>query len=465
MEKTFERWSGQGGYREVLIIAIPLILSTGALSVQYFVDRMFLSWYSPQAIAAAMPAGILNFSIMSFFIGTATYASAFVAQYFGAGRYHRIGPVLWQGLYIALIGGTLMALLHPLAPRIFGLIGHDPLVQGHEIDYFSILCLGGFPVIASAAMAGFFSGRGRPWPVMAINFIITIINIILTYLMVFGHGGFPEMGIAGAGIATVTANTIGFMAYAAILSHPAFRREFRTLAGWRPDRELFARFLRFGLPSGVHFFLDMAGFTAFILLVGRLGTDSLAATNIAFNINTLAFMPMIGFGIAVSVLVGQYLGGDRPDLASRSVYSGLHMTFLYMTGIALAYVVVPELFVRPFTPRTDPESFAPIFALTVVLLRFVAVYSVFDTLNIIFSSAIRGAGDTRFVMFVIMFTSVFGLIIPTYLAIVVFQSGLMTPWLIVSAYVIVLGFVFYARFRTGEWKTMRVIESGAVSQD
>ena len=109
------RWYGDGGYGEVLRIALPLIVSTGAWSVQHFVDRMFLTWYSPEAIAASMPAGILNFTITCIFIGTASYVGTFVAQYYGARQYERCGPSLWQCIYIALIGGVVMVTLIPMA--------------------------------------------------------------------------------------------------------------------------------------------------------------------------------------------------------------------------------------------------------------------------------------------------------------------------------------------------------------
>ena len=126
MHSVTTRWTSTGGYREVLVIAVPLILSTSAWSVQHFVDRMFLSWYSPETLAASMPAGILFFSLMSLFIGTASYVSTFVAQYFGAEQYQRIGPALWQGVYISLLGGLLLLCLIPFAQPIFGLVGHDP---------------------------------------------------------------------------------------------------------------------------------------------------------------------------------------------------------------------------------------------------------------------------------------------------------------------------------------------------
>jgi len=462
MQYLIQLWKREAGYRQVLTIAIPLILSTGAWSIQHFVDRMFLSWYSVETIAAAMPAGILNFSIMSLFIGTATYVSTFVAQYYGAGRYHRIGPALWQGVYVSIIGGLVLLLIMPFARPIFSLVGHDSLVQRHEIVYFQILCLGGAPFIASSAISGFFAGMGRPWPVMWVNTSSTAVNLIMDYALIFGRWGFPELGIKGAGLATVLSGVFSFLVYAFLCASKANNRTYHTLKGWRPEKNLFLRLVRFGLPSGVQFFLEMMGFTIFILLVGRMGITSLAATNIAFNINTIAFMPMIGCGIAVSVLVGQYLGKERPELAQRSVYSGFHMTFVYMSTIAAAYVLTPDIFLAPFAAKADPQGFAEIYGMSVILLRFVALYSVFDTMNMIFASAIKGAGDTRFVMYAIMILTAFVLIIPTYLAIVILGYGLMVSWTFASAYVIILGFTFYFRFLGGKWKTMRVIEEPAL---
>ena len=453
-----ERWACEAGYCSVLSIAVPLILSTGAWSILHFVDRMFLTWYSPEAIAAAMPAGMLNFTIMSLFLGTAGYVSTFVAQYHGSGQHQRIGPVLWQGIYIAVAGGILHLLLIPLAGPIFRFVGHEPLVQEYEIVYFQVLCLGATPAIASSAIAGFFSGRGKAWPVMWVNVLATALNIIMDYALIFGKWGLPELGMKGAAIATVLSACFSFAIYLILFSRSGHESRYYTLRGWMFERPLFLRLMYFGFPSGVQFFLGMAGFTAFILLVGRLGTMELAATNIAFNINNLAFMPMIGFGMAVSVLVGQYLGKDRPDLAQRSVYSSFHLTFLYMASVAAAYLFVPNIFINPFASQADPASFAAIRKTTLILLRFVAIYSLFDALNIVFASAIKGAGDTRFVMFMIAIVSSLALVVPSYIALVLLHAGIYTAWTIASVYVSILGLVFLFRFLGGKWKSMRVIE-------
>jgi len=419
---------------------------------------MFLTWYSSEAIAAAMPAGMLNFSMVSIFMGTAGYVTTFVAQYYGARQFHRIGPALWQGVYVSLLGGLAIVCAIPFAEPVFRLVGHSPLVQQNEVAYFKILCLGGGAYSASYALSGFFSGRGKTWPVLWVNVATTVVNLVLDYALIFGHWGFPELGIRGAGIATVAAGVFSLLMFLVLLSSRSNNDTFHTIKGWRLEKDLFVRLLRYGFPSGVQFFLEMAGFTAFVLLVGRLGIASLAATNIAFNINTLAFMPMIGCGIAVSVLVGQYLGGDKPDRAQSVVYSGFHLTLVYMISIAAAYVLVPDVFVAPFALRADPEGFSEIYGYSIILLRFVAVYSVFDTMNIIFCSAIKGAGDTRYVMLVTVILSVFVFVLPVYLAVDVFELGLMVAWVFATAYITILGFIFYFRFLGGKWKTMRVIE-------
>jgi MATE family multidrug resistance protein len=453
-----DRWNSAGGYRELLGIALPLILSTSTWSIQHFVDRMFLTWYSTEAIAAAMPSGILNFMIMTLFIGTASYINTFVAQYFGAKQFKKIGPIVWQGIYVAIFGGIVHLLLIPFARLIFNFFNHAPEIKSLEIVYFQILCLGAFPAIASSAFSSFFSGRGKTWPLLWVNFTATFTNIIFDYLLIFGHFGFPEMGIKGAAIATVMSACVSFVIYLIIVMRPAFFTKFCTVHSRKFDLHLLRQLIHFGLPNGIQFFLDVAGITAFLMLIGQLGRDSLAATNITFNINNLAFMPMIGFGITVSVMVGQYLGKDQPALAQKSVYSGFHITIIYMSLMAMLYLTYPDIFIRPFTAGSTGNEMESIRKTVVVLLKFVALYSIFDTLNIIFAAAIKGAGDTRFVMWLLSILSVTILIIPTYLALIVWEKSIFVGWAIITIYIICLGSAFFLRFLGGRWKNMRVIE-------
>lgn len=448
---------------DILTIAIPLIFTTGSWALQNFIDRMFLNWYSKEAMAASMPAGSLNFTLICLFLGTVSYVSTFVAQYYGSDQNKMVGPVLWQALYISAISGIIIMLFIPFSADIFAFVGHASKVQEYESSYFRILCLGAIPLVASSAMSGFFSGTGKTWVIMIANFAATAENLVVDYMLIFGNFGFPRMGIEGAAIATALSSCVSFLIYAIVIFRPSYNATFNTIGGWRFDSQLFKRLIRFGLPNGVQFFLDMMGITLFVLIVGRLGTDNLAATNIALNVNTIAFMPMIGLGITVSVLVGQYLGMNNPERAEYSVFSGLHIAILYMSVIALLFVLAPDIFISLFAAGTDAKQFKSTADLVKVLLRFVACYSVFDALNIILASAIKGAGDTRFVMYAIVVFSAFGLVIPTGIVLFVFHLGIYAGWAVLTGYVILLGLVFMFRFLGGKWKSMRVIEESHTS--
>jgi MATE family multidrug resistance protein len=129
-----------------------------------------------------------------------------------------------------------------------------------------------------------------------------------------------------------------------------------------------------------------------------------------------------------------------------------------MSLIALTYFFFPEIYIFPFAAKADPEGFVLIREFTIILLKFVAIYSIFDTLNLVFASAIKGAGDTRFVMMMGFFLSLLLLVIPSYIAVVVMGRGLYTAWGIASLYISLLGFSYLIRFLSGKWKTMKVIE-------
>jgi len=451
-------WNREGGYKELLTIAAPLVLSTASWSVLQFIDRMFLTWYSPGAVAASMPAGIVNFTFISLFLGTAGYIGTFVAQYYGAGEYHKIGKSLWQGIYISLFGAVILLILGFASEYIFSFVGHSRDVQLLEVIYFKILCFGSIGPIASSVFAGFYSGRSENWPVMWISFISAGVNVVLDYILIFGHFGFPEMGVEGAAIATVIAGLTPLVIYAYLVFGSRHNFKYRTLSNYKFDSELFFRILKFGLPNGIHMFIEIAGFSGFLLIVGRIGTTELAATNIALNINSIAFMPMIGLGMAISMLTGQNIGKKNIVLAERVVWSGFQICFVYMVLIALTYFFLPGIYIFPFAAKAEPAGFLRIEEYTIILLKFIAVYSVFDTMNLVFASAINGAGDTKFVMMLGFFLSIILLVLPSYIAVVIMGRGLYTAWIIASIYISLLGFSYLIRFLSGKWKSMKVIE-------
>jgi MATE family multidrug resistance protein len=489
-------WHSEAGPRDVFSLALPLFLSTSSMTVQIFVDRLFLTWYSQDAIAASIPAMCVLWVLVGPLNGIVTFANTFVAQYYGAGRLARIGPAMGQAILVAVAGGFLIVALWPVAPAIFATIGHEPSVARDEVVYFRTLLLSAAPMLLLNAVTSFFGGLGRTWLVLLLNALVTVVNLVLDYALIFGHWGLPELGIAGAGWATAAGYAVAAAVSVVLLwladpdgiygvRRSRTRRE-ELNANWSdaevpatwtgdgrrndsvrsqprfllwPDYELLGRLLRFGGPNGLMVLVDVLAWTWFVLIVGRISTVALAATNVAFNINLFAFGPMIGLGTAVQIRVGQRLGEGRPDLASRSAWSAFWPAFGYTIVLSVGFLAVPDLFLAPLRWNTRPEEYAQRHDMIVVLLRYVVLYALFDTTALVFSGALRGAGDTRFVMLATLFVALGVMVIPSYFMIESWHGDIFTAWWFVTGYVIVLGGCFFGRFHLGAWRSMRVIEA------
>jgi MATE family multidrug resistance protein len=449
-----------GGSRELLKLALPLVISQGFMTVQVFVDTILLAWHDPREMAASFPAVMWFWMLFGLLQVTAGYVSTFVAQYTGAGRPARVGPAVWQGIHFAALSGIVFLLMLPASSYLIALGGHTPALQELEVVYLRCLSFAALPMLVMAAVNGFFSGRGKTWIVLAVEAAGTSMNVALALVLIFGRAGFPELGIAGAGWATVAGSWTSALLALGLLLRREYRQEYATLRGWRLERELFGRLMKYGGPAGAQVFLDVLVFNAFIQLVGRLGEAATGATTLTVRLNMVAFLPMMGLGQAVSILVGQRLGANRPDLAEQSVYTGLKWVFGYMCGVAAIYLLIPGLLVAAFQGDRDPESFAAVAAIVPTLLACVAVYSLADSVNVTFSFALRGAGDTRFVS-LLTFALAWPIMVAPTFVVVAIGGSIFAAWVFATAYILAMAICFYLRFRTGKWKSMRVIEPSA----
>ncbi|HEY7315116.1 MAG TPA: MATE family efflux transporter [Gemmataceae bacterium] len=446
-----------GGTRELLRLAWPLVLSNSILMAQIILDRVLLSHFSLASVAAGFSSTILFWAFLALFQFTANYATTFVAQYTGAGRPERVGPIIWQAVWFALFVGVAFQLLQPLAGWIVALGGHSDELQELETTYFRCLVVSALPTILSAALTSFFAGRGDTRTVLFVNATGLIVNGGAATVLIFGLFGLPALGIVGAGLATVVGTSTSALVALLLMLRRTHRRTHATLSGWRFDFELFRRLMRFGVPNGLFATLDVLGFTVFLQLIGKISPADLAATSIAFTLNLLVYFPMVGVGQAIEVLVGQRLGEDRPDLAERTTRSGLRLALLITTAGVLTYVLMPHALAGLFHGSESDELWEPIRTRVPVLLRFVAIYSLSDTMNVVFSNALRGAGDTRFVTWAALILSWPVMVLPTWAA-VSYGWGLYWAWTFASTYIIALALIFWFRFRQGKWRSMRVIE-------
>jgi MATE family multidrug resistance protein len=354
-----------------------------------------------------------------------------------------------------------VASLVPLVRPIFVLAGHDPQVMQYEVEYARVLMLGGFSFILMATLSTFFAGRGSTSVVLWVNVLATVVNVLFDYVWIFGNWGFPSYGVEGAAWSTVLSQVVGSLVYLVIMLRPVHRLRYATLRSFRFEPALFLRFIRFGLPTGLQYSLEILAFAIFMMIVGRLGTAPLAASGIAFNLNMIVFMPMLGLGVGVASLVGRYLGAQDLPAAERTVYSAFAVSLVYMLGCGAIYVGLPHVLLAPYAAGADSSTFTEIAHLTTILLRFVALYSIFDMMNVVFAAGLKGAGDTVYPLVLTFVLSWVLLLVPSYVLCTYLGAGVFAAWWSATAYVVALGLLMYRRFRAGRWKALRVIEQPA----
>ncbi len=453
-----------GGFRELIALSLPLVLSASFWTLQIFIDRVFISMVNSDALAATMPTVGYFWTPFALFNSTALYATVFVAQYAGAGRPHRIGPVVWQALYFSLAAGLLFPLLSPLADLFIGLSAHGPRVKELESVYFAALSLTALPMLIVSSVNSFFAGRGHSWTVLLINAVGMVTNAALAYPLIVMQKDDPAAAMRGAGYAAALGSATSAVLGLCLLFRRKHRAEFAVASGWRFDPALFGRLMKFGLPNGLQWSIEGLAFTTFILFVGNIGDRELAGTNLTFSLNLLAFLPVFGLAQGVEVLVGRRQGEGRPELSEKTTWAGVKLATGYMAVVSALYCLIPGVLTLPFARGMEPHEWAAVAPLIPVLLRFVAAYSLADGMNVILAFALRGAGDTRFVTVVSIALAWPVMVFPTWLA-WQYGWGLEVAWGSATAYIASMAGVFVLRFRQGKWRTMKVIEAAPADPD
>ncbi len=449
--------------RRLIAIAAPMIVSQASETIMRFVDRLFLSYLGKLHIAASMAGGLSAFVFSSFFAGIVGYTNAVVAQYYGAGRNDRTVHTVTQGLYLAILCLPLLLLLIPVVHGTFRLAGHSPAQIALEFSYFRILMAGSIFLLLRQVLVGFFLGIGKTRVVMAANLTGMIVNVPLNYVLIFGRLGMPELGIEGAAIGTVIGSaTIFFFLLVAYLRHKFFLVYGRE-GGFRLRGELMRRLLRFGLPAGTELFLNVFAFNAFIQVIHSMGEDVAAAVTITFNYDMVAFIPMIGLGVAVTAMVGQHMGAGNPEGAHKSTMLALRVGYTYALIMMALFVFGAPVLVRLFAGGMGPED-AALLDLSKAMLRLAAIYTLADITQLVFAGALRGAGDTKAVMVIsVVIHWIMAAAVIVFVRVV--QLPPLTIWVFFIGFVIVLGVAIFLRFHSGKWRDLSVIDADTLTTE
>jgi MATE family multidrug resistance protein len=416
--------SGPGGLREVLDLAIPVVVTQISTTLMGVVDSAMVGRLGPTELAAVGFGAIWMWTIFSLFFGTASGVQTFVSQHDGAGEAPAVGPTL-------------------------ALLGPSQELQGAATAYISARLLGEAAFAGTMVFTSFFRGIGDTRTPMVVTIFANLLNAVLDYGLIFGRLGLPRWEVAGAGAATAIAHVVGAIALFLLFRRRSYRERYGTRPV-RPDRLAALRFLRVGAPIGGQWCVGMTSFAAFTTLVARMGDTSMAASQAFVMLLSLSFMQAIGISIAASTLVGRYVGAGDGDAVRRSFTASLTLGIALAAVVAVLFVAIPGPLLRIFTDAPD------VVRLGRPLLLIGAVFQLFDAVAIITEGALRGAGDTRW-PFLVETAFGWGVFIPlAYTFGVVLEGGLAGAW---SGGAISLGLtaaVLVRRFRSGAWERMRI---------
>lgn len=451
---------------EMVTLAAPVVATMTSYTVMQFVDKLMVSRIGPDPIyvGAQGNGGLAAFVPIAVVMGFITVVNTYVSQHMGAGRPERGPAYAWTGMWIAAAAWLFVLLPWAYAmPSVFRLVGQSERMVGLSSGYGRILLLGAVVTLCSRAVSQFFYGMHTPLVVMVSNVSGNIVNFSCNYCLIYGRFGFPALGMNGAAIATVIGTCVELAIPMAVFLGPRMNGLYATRAAWRLSMERVREIAKIGWPGAAMFGNEMTCWAFFMVyLVGGFGPRHSTAGWIAHQYMSLSFMPTVGISVAMTALVGKYMGMRRPDLAAQRAWMGLGLAVAYMGLCAVCFVVFRERLVRFFIEKdTSPEDAALLVSLGSRFLIATAAFQMFDAIAMSLNGALRGAGDTVWTGVATLILS-WSIIVGGGLAMVKFAPGLgsVGPWIAAACYIFLLSMMILTRFAGGQWRRIKLVQEG-----
>lgn len=441
----------RGPARRVLQLASPVILGSLSTTLLSTVDTIMLGRLGKEPLAASGIAGVFFFALV-FSLGSISVGiQTLTARRFGEGEFARCGEVLRTGLFLAAAIGVPLSVAAPWIAAAAGpVLSRDAVVAQLGSTYLQFRLYGAALTLLGSAYGAFYAGIGATRHVLYNALLVTAVNILLGYALVFGRLGLPPLGVKGAALAASLAVACGLAYYVVVSISPTVRRRFapfRTLGSVGP---WVRAMVRLSAPIVLQRVVSYGSWFGFFFVVSRIGTAELAATNVIRQIYSLPITFASGIGVATATLIGQNLGARRPDDAERLGWEGARLAAYAMGAIGLLFLAFPEPLLRIFTgePSVIAAGRGPLFYLGLV--------QAFAGVALVLSQALQGAGNTRFVLWAELLVCGF-----IYLP-VVFLLGLRTPlglsgaWMGEYIYWVAVTAIMALKFHRGDWKRIQV---------
>lgn len=437
--------------RKIIRLAYPVSLGMISITLLNVVDTAMLGRLGSTPLAAAGISGVAYFAIVFSVAGIGIGVQALSARRYGEKELLQCGQVLNAGIILALVTGIPFVLASGrIAELLSPVLSNQKEVAQLGATYLRFRFLGSAFLLLNMVYRGFYNGLGDTKQQLVSAILTTVSNILLDYVLIFGHMGSPKMGITGAAVASTIATGLGSL-YLITVSLPArYRITYGLYSSLTHASRRVRPIIRLSLPVMGQRLISNGAFFVFFSIVARIGTLELAASNIIRSVIGLSIMPAIGIGVAAMTLVGQNLGAKKPNQAEVYAWDAAKLAAYLMAIIGLSFVLFPRAIFMIYT--NDPQ----VIALGKTPLVFLGLTQAFGGVSLVLEQSLQGAGNTRFVMLAEVLAGLFLYLPVAYLLGVRTRLGVTGAWVAELVYWATLAFLTAAKFRTGTWKTIRV---------
>ena len=434
-------------YKRIGRVTAPVVVTQVSYTAMGLIDTMMVGRLGVLELGAVGLGTLLTWWFLSFFYGLQTGVNTFVAQAYGADEPRQVGVAFWQGFYVALVSGAVIAGIWTIMPWVFSLTRAEPELQALAADYSQIRLLGGIGVTVLLVADNFYRGLGRTDVPMFCAVGQMVLNCAFNYVLIFGHFGMPAMGVRGAALGTVIAQgIIALVLFWSIVGRRSLRRDWHLGETYRLEPRFMLRLLAVSSPVAVQFFMEMGGVSIFAAVVARIGTVEMAATNAVIQAWSATFMIAAALAVGATTLVGQCVGAGEFGLARVATGRVMKLGYLLSAVAVVLYSTVPEWLMSMFV--RDAEL-APLLPYARPLFLIVAVCLVFDVRFMLLSGALRGAGDTTYSMLVNIGSSWLLFVPATIVA--ASRFGLIGAWWCMVAHYLLMSVLLDLRYRGSAW--------------
>lgn len=489
--------------KSLLALAWPIVVARSSQAIVGFCDAVMVAQLGEAALAAATTGGFNTYFLFILPMGTCFIVSSFSSQLLGRGDLKAARRYAWYGLAVALFAGLFLAAGTPLLPTVLSLVDLGDEVQTLMTAYMGIRLFSAGAAVGLEAIGNYYAGLGNTRLPMFAQLLAMALNIFLNWVFIFGNLGAPALGIEGAAWASVGATSIAFLAlFAAFLggvgipdienaptpaekpAEPLAEGQALAAGDGAPVAAMvepvgeeaplpppsaskwfeFVQLLRFGLPSGLNWFLEMGAFIFFLnVVVAGLGTTGLAAMNSVIQLNSIAFMPAFGIASAGAILVGQALGRKRIDHAKVGTKLAVACACTWQSAVGLSYLLFPDALISVFVSSDvgDAQATAAFLEVGAKMLVLSSAWQLFDAIANTIAESLRAAGDTTFTLWARVVVA-WVIFIPLSLAWVTYGdggAGAAVACLVI--YMVALAVILTLRYRGGKWQSISLFGESA----